>query len=157
MQLVRPGSYLAVKRQWKRGDRLRLSMPIAAELMAANPRVVDDVGKVAVQRGPLIYCLEGIDQPNVPSLFDVTLAPPGLFDRGFGEEFRRDLLGGVLVLHRNGLVASTPLSEEPLYRPASEASRRVTKEVVLTFIPYYAFANREPTPMIVWVPSGGGY
>jgi len=157
MQLVRPGTYHAVKRLWKRGDRLRIAMPIAAQLMAANPRVADDIGKVAAQRGPLIYCLEGIDQPDAASLLDVTLAPPGLFDRGFTEELRKDLLGGVLVLHRAGRVASVPLSDEPLYRPAAEASLRVMREVVLTFIPYYAFANREPTPMVVWVPLGGGY
>jgi DUF1680 family protein len=156
MQVVRPGTYHAVKRVWKPGDRLTLSMPMPAQLMAANPRVADDVGKVAAQRGPLIYCLEGIDQPNVESLFDVALAPPGLFDKGFTEEFRPELLGGVVVLHRNGLVASTPLSREPLYQIAADAARRVTREVPLTFIPYYAFANREPTPMIVWVPSGGG-
>ena len=153
MQIVRPGSYHAVKRRWQPGDRLRLSMPITAELMAANPRVTDNVGKVAAQRGPLIYCLEGIDQPGVESILDVTLAPPGLFDKGFTEEFRPDLLGGVMVLQRKGLAASTSATREPLYQPAGEASLRVTKEILLTFIPYYTFANREPTPMLVWVPD----
>jgi hypothetical protein len=104
------GACLAVKRQWKSERPAQMSMPIPAELMAANPRVADDVGKVAAQRGPLIYCHEGIDQPDVNSLFDVTLAPHGLFDRGFTEEFRPNLLGGVVVLRRNGLVASSPLS-----------------------------------------------
>ena len=152
MQIVRPGSYHAVKRRWQPGDRLRMSMPMSAELMAANPRVTENIGKVAAQRGPLIYCLEGIDQPGVESIFDVTLAPPGLFDKGFTEEFRPGLLGGVMVLERKGLATSTSMAREPLYQPAGTASLRGTKEILLTFIPYYTFANREPTPMVVWVP-----
>jgi DUF1680 family protein len=51
-------------------------------------------------------------------------------------------------------VASQSLAREPLYQAAADASRRVTKEILLSFIPYYAFANREPTPMMVWVPGG---
>lgn len=155
MQLVQPGTYHAVKRRWQPGDRLRLAMPITPTLMAANPRITDNIGKVAVQRGPLIYCLEGLDQPGVGSLFDVALAPSGIIDKGFVEEHRRDLLGGVTVVRRKGVVATTPLDREPLYQSAREAAVRTTREVDLTFVPYYTFANRGPTPMIVWVPKAG--
>jgi hypothetical protein len=153
MQLVRPGTYLGVKRKWKAGDHLRLAMPMSAQLMAANPRVTDDVGKVAAERGPLVYCLEGIDQPGVESLSDVMLSAPGMFDKGFSEEYRRGLLGGVVILQHQGHVA-TAVAREPLYQAASIASLRPTKDVLLTFIPYFAFANREPTQMTVWVTLG---
>ena len=155
IQLVRPGTYQAIKRRWQRGDRIRLAMPITPQLMAANPRVTEDVGKVAVQRGPLVYCLEGIDQPGVESLFDVALAPAGIIAQGFAEEYHRDLLGGVMLLRHKGVVTTMSLSKEPLYQPAADASRRATREIDLTFVPYYAFANREPTPMVVWLPKAG--
>ena len=85
-QPVRPGTYHAVKRRWQRGDRITLEMPVTPQLMSANPRVAENVGKVAVQRGPLVYALEGLDQPGVGSLFDVALAPATA--RGFTEELQ---------------------------------------------------------------------
>ena len=70
----------------------------------------------------------------------------------FREEFGGDLLGGVTVLRHRGVAAEKPLSEEPLYRTAAEAGRLPAKPVELTFIPYYAWANRGVTSMEVWIP-----
>jgi hypothetical protein len=100
---------------------------------------------VAVQRGPLVYCLEQLDQREGQSILDVTLASPDL-----KPEYRGNLLGGVWVLRGKGVVPAKPLSEEPLYQPLGVT--RPTVPVELTFIPYYAFANRAPTAMQVWTP-----
>src|SRR5580765_6464137 len=61
---IKPGEYLPVERRWTSGDVVRLSMEMPPQVLEANPRVADDTGRVALQRGPLVYCLEGLDQPN---------------------------------------------------------------------------------------------
>jgi DUF1680 family protein len=71
---------------------------------------------------------------------------------GFLSEFRADLLGGVLVLRHHGSVVEQPLAEEPLYYAFREAKERAGKVVALNFVPYYAWANRGPQKMEVWVP-----
>src|SRR5262249_58585269 len=65
------GQYLAIKRQWKPGDTVSLNFPMPTEAVASNPRVTENRGRVAVQRGPIVYCLEQLDQPNTPTLADV--------------------------------------------------------------------------------------
>ena len=103
-----------------------------------------------VMRGPLIYCLESPDQQAVSvSLFDMELTRPA---EPFKQEFRRDLLDGVMVLQHTGRAAEKPLENEPLYQIAAKVSRSATKPIELTFIPYYAWANRGLTSMEVWVP-----
>jgi len=145
---VRAGEYLAIRRTWKPGDRILLEFAMQPEFIAANPRVSDDVGKVAVARGPLVYCLEGLDQ-KVDALSDVTMvAGPSALK---GTEFRSDVLGGIVQVKAEGIVAPRPSSQEPLYFPFA-MSARAGRKTELTFIPYYTFSNREPTPMEVWVP-----
>jgi len=117
---------------------------------------------VAVQRGPLVYCLERTDQPGVRSLQDVALAPGGGPGKEFRTEFRAGLLGGVTVLKHRGTVKEGALSDQPLYRRvltgggAEAGTRHSNRPVELTFIPYYAWANREPSPMRVWIPYDTG-
>src|SRR5215467_14515108 len=70
-----PGEYLPVHRHWSRGDVLQLKLELMPQVIEANPRVADDTGRVAIQRGPLIYCLEEIDQPNGTVLSGVAVNP----------------------------------------------------------------------------------
>ena len=72
--------------------------------------------------------------------------------QGFQVEFRPDLLGGVVVLRHRGVVLESSTSTQPLYAPQSPEAPRSHGEVELTFIPYYAWANRGPSAMRVWVP-----
>jgi hypothetical protein len=120
-------------------------------VIEANPRVVDDYGRVAVQRGPLVYCLEQLDQPEGVQLFAVSLDVRQKGGSAFHEEFRKDLLGGIVVLKHTGAVSEKSSSHSALYRAYSaEASKG--RQVELSFIPYYAWANRVGTPMQVWTP-----
>ena len=149
-QAVAAGSYAALKRTWQRSDRVRLSLTMIPRLTFANPLVAENNGKAAVERGPLVYCLEQPDQTGA-SVFDLLLDPA----EGFREELRPDLLGGVVVLKHRGRALRTPLTEEPLY--VSRAARaRPTRPAELTLIPYYTFANRGPAAMRVWLPLAGG-
>jgi hypothetical protein len=146
-----PGQYLALRRRWSAGDDINVKFGMAPQVIEANPRVVDDYGRVAVQRGPLVYCLEQLDQPEGVQLFAVSLDVRQKGGSAFHEEFRKDLLGGIVVLKHTGAVSEKSSSHSALYRAYSaEASKG--RQVELSFIPYYAWANRVGTPMQVWTP-----
>src|SRR5205814_5434355 len=88
-----PGQYLAVRRRWAAGDIVKVKFGMMPQVIEANPRVVDDYGRVAVQRGPLVYCLEQLDQPEGVALADVRLDVNQKSSSPFQEELRDDLLG----------------------------------------------------------------
>ena len=148
---AKPGEYLPIRRRWSPGDTIHLSIEMPVQVVEANPRVVDDLGRVAVQRGPLVYCLEQLDQPDGVSITDVGVDLSQKPDAQFHHEFKSDLLAGVVVLHRAGFVYERPASRNSLYSRYSGAPMK-TRQVPLTFIPYYAWANRAATPMQIWTP-----
>jgi uncharacterized protein len=143
-----PGAYLPLHRRWSPGDVIQLKFDVQPQVIEANPRVADDTGRVAIQRGPLIYCLEEIDQPSGLSLSDVAVNPGRRPAEQFRSEFKNDLLGGMVVLHHTGAVYERGASENSLYSQFSRGEK--SKKVPLTFIPYYAWANRQATSMQVW-------
>jgi uncharacterized protein len=152
MSGVTPGQYLALRRRWSPRDAIHLKFGMTPQVIEANRRVVDDYGRVAVQRGPLVYCLEQLDQPPGVSLYDVSLDLRQDTSSAFHEEFDKDLLGGIVVLKRAEAWAGKTSSDGKLYRkytPTVPKGRRVE----LKFIPYYAWANRAATPMQVWTPT----
>lgn len=149
---LKPGEYFAIRREWKAGSTVRLQLDMAPHLVAANPLVREDYGRVAVQRGPLLYCLEQMDQEDQRSVFDVALPASTDPTQGFTSEFQSDMLGGIVLLKHKGIATPKPLTEEPLYRTLERVSPTQGKEFDLTFIPYYAWANRLPSAMEVWIP-----
>jgi hypothetical protein len=145
------GEYLPIRRQWSAGDVVHLQTEMTPQVLAANPRVADDSGRVAVQRGPLVYCLEGLDQSEGISLSDVALNVGKRPEAEFQSEFRSDLLDGVVVLHHTGVIYENGASRNGLYSRYNGESAK-TRRVPLTFIPYYAWSNRMATAMQVWTP-----
>ena len=121
------------------------------QVIEANRRVVEDYGRVAVQRGPLVYCLEQLDQPEGVALFDVSLDMRHEPAAQFQEEFRSDVLGGIVMLKHRGAVEEKSGSGGGLYFPYTPNTPQA-RQVELRFIPYYAWANRAGTPMQVWTP-----
>jgi len=147
---IKPGEYLPVERRWTSGDVVRLSMEMPPQVLEANPRVADDTGRVALQRGPLVYCLEGLDQPNDVDLADVALNVGQKSAWQFKNEYVKDLLDGMVVLRHKGLVYDRAPSNSLYPRYTGQPVK--TRQVPLTFIPYYAWANRQATAMQVWSP-----
>jgi uncharacterized protein len=148
---AKPGEYLPIRRKWAAGDVLHLKMEMTPQVIEANPHVVEDAGRVAVQRGPLVYCLEQLDQPSGTALADVALDLGRKPTGEFRSEFKPDLLGGVVVLEHPGASFEFSRAHDALYSRYT-ADTPKNKPVALTFIPYYAWANREATAMQVWTP-----
>ncbi|HEX4750305.1 MAG TPA: beta-L-arabinofuranosidase domain-containing protein [Bryobacteraceae bacterium] len=142
------GSFVGITRKWAAGDSVSVSFAMQPTPMVANPKVADVYGRIALQRGPLIYALEQIDQGGV-ALSDIFYRTNSVST----VEQRKDLLGGVFLLKVNGTAAEKLVGDEPLYQPFAVAATRARRPTMLTFIPYYAIGNREPTPMEVWVPT----
>ncbi len=148
---VTPGAYLAINRRWTPGDTIQAKFDMTPQVLEANPHVVDDLGRVAIQRGPLVYCLEEIDQPSGTVLTDVAMDLGESSGTKFQDEFKSDLLGGTVVLRSPGVVYQRDRSRDALYS-AYSAEPLKTRRVPLTFIPYYAWSNRQATSMEVWTP-----
>jgi len=143
-----PGQYLPLRRRWSAGDVVHLNFNVVPAVIEANPHVADDTGRVAIQRGPLIYCLEEVDQPSGVSLSAVVVEPGRRPADKFQPEFRKDLLGGMVVLHHEGAVYDRAASNKLYFHYTGDSLK--TRQVPLTFIPYYAWANRQATSMQVW-------
>ncbi|MEU7745053.1 beta-L-arabinofuranosidase domain-containing protein [Nonomuraea sp. NPDC049158] len=145
---VAPGGYARTRRVFQPGDRVLLRMPMPPRVLVADDRVDATRGCVAVTRGPLVYAIEQPDQPSGVVLEDVRLDPA----TPLRLEHRPDLLDGVIVLRADGALAPGPA--ESSYRPYGQPlpSARSTD---ITLIPYYAWANRGPHAMRVWIPVRG--
>ncbi|MFQ5809304.1 MAG: glycoside hydrolase family 127 protein [Armatimonadota bacterium] len=137
--------YAGIKRQWTDGDRVELALDMPVERVVAHPRVLVNAGRVALQRGPMVYCLEQCDHwADVASILlpnSARLTP----------RFDRKLLGGVTVIEGSGLAPALGGWQTELYRPARAAT---SQRVALTAIPYCLWDNREPGAMTVWLPRG---
>ena len=146
-----PGSYVVVGRRWSAGDVVRLHLPMPVRRLSSHPRVTENAGRVALMRGPLVYCLEAVDNPGI-DVRDVVLPR----DAAVEAEHRPELLGGVTVLTYEGRARSTDTGwDGALYRDDTVTADQTTGEVSrVTAVPYYAWANRAPGPMRVWIATG---
>jgi len=123
--------YAILDRQWRAGDIVELDLAMPVRRVKAHPKVQADAGRVALQRGPLVYCLEAADNAfDLENLVLPATAPLSV-------EFRPDLLNGVCVVKGTAL---TPRSHQ-----------EGAESVDFVAIPYYAWDNREPGPMLVWI------
>lgn len=146
---VKPGSYCAVSREWKPGDVVELDLPMTVVAMSADARVPENRGCVALMRGPIVYCLEQPDNTGVA--LDRVRLPIDASTRlpDFEAVHEAGLLNGVTVLRGRGEEV-TGWSE--LYRPLEQVGAESVRPVDLTAIPCYAWANRDPGAMTVWIP-----
>jgi len=114
----------------------------------ANPRFVEDHGRVAVERGPLVHGLEQLDQPDGAPIFDVSLDVRQQVSSKFHEEFHNDMLAGIVVLKHPGAMSEKSASHGALYRRYT-ADAPKTRQVKLKSVPYDAWANRAAPPIKV--------
>jgi len=127
--------YAVLERSWRKGDKVEVSLPMDVRRVVANPKLVDDRQKVALQRGPIIYCAEWKD--NNGKVSDMLIPD----DINFTTEFRSDLLNGVQIIKGN-----VPAVEVQTPTQVSTISKSFTA------IPYYAWAHRGAGEMMIWFP-----
>ncbi len=128
--------YVSLRRAWKKGDVIELKLPMEPQRVIANEKVADDAGKVALQRGPIVYCVEWPDVKD-GHVVNLVLAD----DAPLSTEFKKDLLGGVEVIR----------GEAESLRKADAKGAIAREKVPFTAIPYYAWANRGRGEMAVWL------
>ena len=114
--------YFTISREWRSGDTIDLNLPMPVYLLQASDKVEADAGKIALQRGPVVFCAEGVDNNGSLSGLSVSANP------SFSEKFEPGTLQGTLFLHLN---------------PGDNQ---------IVFLPYYAWANRQVGEMKVWFP-----
>lgn len=136
--------YASLAREWRTGDVVELDLAMPVQAVYAHPSVRQAVGRIALQRGPLVYCLEGVDNEQT-ELSRISVDPAAV--GAFTVEHRADLLGGVTVLRGPATIESTDGWEGVLYGQRAPDQ----KPVQITAVPYYAWANRAPGEMRVWL------
>ncbi|GGG49039.1 glycoside hydrolase family 127 protein [Hymenobacter glacieicola] len=129
--------YAVLPRQWRRGDVVEVKLPLEVRQVVANPKVQDNLGRVALQRGPVVYCAEWRDNNGKTSNLIVPAATR------FTTSYQPQVLNGIMQLQ-----ATVPAVQVD----AANHSISTTRQT-LTAIPYYAWANRGKGEMVVWFPQ----
>ena len=128
--------FAALRRTWKKGDTVELSLPMTVRRVVSHERVEANAGRVALERGPVVYCAEGVD--NDGQVFNLVLPD----DAPLEARHRGELLGGLSVIEGRALALS----------PSEDGRSVVTREQDFVAIPYYAWAHRGEGEMAVWLP-----
>jgi DUF1680 family protein len=140
--------YIVLDRTWQSGDVINLSLPMEPQLIESHPRLDAVRDSVAIQRGPLIYCVEAADQPNV-DLMNIRLDTAAPMQA----QWRDDVVAeSTMVVQAAGHILNDASWDGRLYRPLSRHNGLAPQTVPLTAIPYYAWANRGANVMRVWIP-----
>ncbi len=138
-----PGGYHPVKVM--NGTRIDLMLPMPTERIISHPHVTGNLGRVAMQRGPIIFCIEQADHDA--DVWDIALPD----DSELTASYRPELLGGVMVITADAAALSRP--PDVLYRRYEPDEEIEVSPVTMTAVPYYAWANREAGPMQTWIPT----
>jgi len=141
------GNYVRFKRTWQTGDVVLLNLRLSPRTIQPNPRIDATRGSLAIAYGPLVYCLEGVDLPAGVDVADVRVRS----GTPLKAIWREDLLGKIMEIKAQGAVEDMSGWEGLLYRSFSPASPPY-RDLELTAVPYYAWANRGPGTMRVWIP-----
>lgn len=135
-EFQKTGGYAQVRRKWRNGDMLRLSLPVEVRRVAAHKAVAADRGRVALERGPLVYCVEWPDS-ETGKIRNLLLPDEAVLVT----EFRDDLLGGVQVIRGRATALHLGVDGTTINEQVQQFSA----------IPYYAWAHRGPGEMTVWL------
>ena len=128
--------FARVRRRWQKGDTVELVLPMPVRRVLAHEKVADDAGRMALERGPIVFCAEGHDNPD-GRVLNVMVAD----DAPLRSEFRKDLLGGVEVVRTKAVSVGR----------REDGTSVAGAEQELVAIPCYAWAHRGPAPMAVWL------
>jgi DUF1680 family protein len=140
-----PGSYFEIRRAWKPGDFVDLDIPMPVRLMEANPLVEEDLNQMAIQRGPIVYCIESPDLPGRVNISQARVPANAKLTARYDQR----LLDGVVVLEGEAFGRPEADWNGKLYR---EFQAEQFKPFRVRLIPYCVWQNRGPSEMSVWLP-----
>jgi DUF1680 family protein len=140
--------YARIARTWNAGDVVEMDLSMTPRLTEGHPWIESTRGSVAIERGPLVYCLEQVDQ-QAP-VYDLEIDPAAPLTASW----EQDLLDGVTTVRGSGFTIDRSAWEGQLYRPFKAGAASPKQPVELTAIPVYAWANRGPGAMKIWIPLG---
>ncbi|MFP4661346.1 MAG: glycoside hydrolase family 127 protein [Halanaerobiales bacterium] len=133
--------YLYIQRNWSDGDQVELVLSMPVEKVYSNPKIRENIGKVAIQRGPVVYCLEEVDNgKNLPAIYLPQYAD-------LEAQYKADLLGGVIIVKGQAMKLDEESWQDNLY--TTDGHKLKAHEIIA--IPYYAWDNRETGEMLVWL------
>lgn len=131
--------YVVISRKWRAGDKMQLDFPMPVRTVVADERVKDDAGRMAVQRGPVIYCAEWADN-NQGKVLNLVVSKDASFTTAFDT-----LLGGAQLIRTSGSQSRRTL----------HGKIELFDNVDITLIPYALWNNRGPGQMMLWLPTNG--
>jgi DUF1680 family protein len=134
--VVMDGGYAKLRRKWRSGDLVELEFPMPVRRVVANDLVKEDAGKIALERGPIVFCAEGVD--NRGKVLNLVLPD----ETKLRHWFRPDLLGGVAFITGKAIAVEAPAAGRPA----------VQRKQSFMAVPYFAWANRGAWEMAVWFP-----
>jgi DUF1680 family protein len=140
--IVLEKGFARIQRRWQKGDVVELDLPMPVQRLVAHASVAEDRGKIALQRGPVVYCFEGIDNGGA---IDTAAVPASAT---LTHAFRRDLLNGVEVITARASAKDAPDGS------AAPGDAGAPRERTLVAVPYFAWANRGKGAMAVWIAGG---
>lgn len=141
--------YAIVNRAWSEGDAVEWKPRLEAQLIAANPAIRANAGKAAIERGPLMYCLEEADNGDLLTLLSISA------DTKLHATYDAGLLGGAVVVEAEGRADNRSSWQPDLpYRPLQQQEQEST-QVTLRAVPYYLWGNRQAGEMTVWMRTSG--
>ena len=138
-----PGTFAKIKRTWKAGDVIAIDLPMEATFVEGHPRIEEVRNQVAIQRGPMVYCIESPDLPEGTAILDVYIAG----DSPLKAEYQNDFLGGITTIKGEVLLRTN--TSEGMYRKVDKPR---WKTYPTQFVPYYAWSNRGKAEMTVFMP-----
>jgi DUF1680 family protein len=137
------GQYKAIQRNWKKSDKVELFMEMPGVLIESNPLVEETRNRVAVKKGPIVYCLESTDLSN-QNVFDIVIPATAKFQSTTMQIDK----GNVMALTTDAELIQNNSWKNTLYRELNTS----IKPIKIKLIPYYAWANRGKSDMTVWLP-----
>lgn len=135
VEVILFNGFVQIKRIWEKGDCVEIVLPMQVRKVISHELVADNAGLVALERGPIVYCAEGTD--NRGDVFNLYIPDNTVIDA----QFHQGMLGGIVKL--TGIAKRVSRVEGK--------ARTVTDDKAFVAVPYYAWANREPGVMTVWL------
>lgn len=141
---IETGSYVELNRKWSASDKIEIVLPMTVKMIEANPLAEEIRNQVAVKRGPIVYCLESVDNANV-KLNTLSISPKSKWKTSSMTIENSP----ITALDGEAKIVDASTWSNKLYREVSEQTPVSTK---VRLIPYYAWSNRGHSEMEVWIP-----